>query len=85
MRERPERDERQQISEQNVLQDENADVHLPHKNGGATLDDLREAANILEETTQNVRRVLGSAHPVTKGMEDELQLARAALSARESS
>ena len=56
-----------------------------YKNGGATLDDLREAANILEETTQNMRRVLGSAHPVTKGMEDELKLAREALRARESS
>ena len=51
----------------------------------ATLDDLREAVTTFEETARTARRVLGSAHPTTTGIETELQVARAALSARESS
>ena len=35
----------------------------------------------LEETELIARRVLGSAHPLTKGVESELQNARAALRA----
>ena len=50
---------------------------------GATLDDLREAVMTLEETEPAARRVLGGAHPLTEGVEDELQDARAALRARE--
>jgi hypothetical protein len=49
---------------------------------GATLDQLREAVNTLEETERTARRVLGSAHPHIEGIEDELQDARAALYAR---
>ena len=49
----------------------------------ATLDDLREAVTTLEETTQTARRVLGGAHPIAEGIEDELRQARAALRARE--
>ena len=49
----------------------------------ATLDDLREAVTTLEETTQTARRVLGAAHPIAEGIEDELRQARAALRARE--
>ena len=52
---------------------------------GATLDNLREAATTLEETERTARRVLGSAHPTTESLNEELQLARAALRARESS
>ena len=51
----------------------------------ATLDDLREAVTTFEETERTARRVLGSAHPTTTGIDTELQLARAALRARESS
>ena len=50
---------------------------------GATLDDLCVAVTTLEETKRIARRVLGGAHPLTKGMEAELQNAQAALRARE--
>ena len=50
---------------------------------GATLDDLREAVTIIEDTERIARRVFGGAHPLTTGIEDELQKARAALRARE--
>ena len=50
---------------------------------GATLDDVREAVTTLEETELIARRVLGSAHPLTKMIEGGLQDARAALRARE--
>ena len=49
----------------------------------ATLDDLREAVTRLEELAPIARRVMGGAHPTTTGMEEELQVARAALRARE--
>ena len=50
---------------------------------GATLDDLREAVTTFEEIGPTARRVLGGAHPDTRGIEDELRDARAALRARE--
>ena len=49
----------------------------------ATLDDLREAVNTLEETERIARRVLGGAHPVTVGIEGALRAAQAALRVRE--
>ena len=49
----------------------------------ATLDDLHEAVNTLEDTTQSAWRVLGSAHPHTVDIERHLRLSRAALEARE--
>ena len=49
----------------------------------ATLDDLREAVATLEDTARIARRVLGSTHPLTKGIEGELQDARAGLRVRE--
>ena len=52
------------------------------KSTGATLNDIREAATTLEETERTARRVLGSAHPITKGIERELQMSAAAYSAR---
>ena len=54
-----------------------------YKGDGATLDDLHEAVTTLEETERNARRVLGSAHPVTLGVERHLQNARAVLRTRE--
>ena len=48
----------------------------------ATLDDLREAVTTLEDTERIVRRVLGGAHPTTKGIQDALRNARAVLRAR---
>ena len=49
----------------------------------ATLDDLREAVTTLEDTTRTARRVLGGAHPLTRGIEDSLQEARAVHGNRE--
>ena len=49
---------------------------------GATLDDLRKAVTILEDTEQTARRVLGGTHPMTTGIDDDLRRARAALHAR---
>ena len=48
---------------------------------GATLDDLREAVTTLQDAERTARRVLGGAHPVTTGIEEDLRDARAALRA----
>ena len=50
---------------------------------GATLDDLREAVTTLEDTARIARRVLGPSHPTTEDIVRDLQLARAALGARD--
>ena len=52
------------------------------RDDGATLAELREAVTTLEDTERIARRVLGGAHPVTEGIEDDLRDARAALGAR---
>ena len=52
-------------------------------NNAATLDDLREAVETLEDTERTARRVLGGGHPITTGLEYTLRKARAALRARE--
>ena len=49
----------------------------------ATLDDLHEAVETLEDTLRIARRTLGGAHPATVEVEGELKLSRAALRARE--
>jgi len=49
----------------------------------ATLDDLQEAVTTLEDTARTARRVLGGSHPLTNGIEYDLQNARAALCANE--
>ena len=54
-----------------------------YEDTSATLDDLREAANTLEETERTARRVLGGAHPITLVLERLLRRARVALHARE--
>ena len=54
-----------------------------YKDDGATLEDLREAVTILEDAERTARRVMGGAHPLTEGIEDDLQHARALLRARE--
>ena len=51
----------------------------------ATPDDLHEAVTTLEGAGRIARRVFGGAHPMTGAIEKVLQLARAALRARESS
>ena len=52
---------------------------------GATLEDIREAVNELEDTERTARRVLGGAYPLTVDIGRVLQRARAALRAREAS
>ena len=54
-----------------------------YKDGGGTLDDLREVVTTLEDTVRIARRVLGGAHPLTKVIEHNLPKARAALRVRE--
>ena len=49
----------------------------------ATLDDLHEAVNTLEETARTARRVLGGTHPLTLGFERSLGNARIILRDRE--
>ena len=54
-----------------------------YQDPGATIDDLREALNTLEEIEPTARRVLGGAHPLTMGIEKSLRAARAKLGARD--
>ena len=53
------------------------------RDDGATLDDLREAVTMYEETERIARRVFGGAHPLTVKIGGILPKARAALRARE--
>ena len=53
------------------------------RDDGATLGDLREAVETLEDARRIARRVFGGAHPRTVDIEDDFQDARAALRARE--
>ena len=50
---------------------------------GATLDDLREAVDTLEDASRTARRVFGGAHPLTGGVEKSLRRLQATLRARE--
>ena len=54
-----------------------------YKDPGATLDDLREAVETLDDAVRIARRVFGGEHPLTAGTECHLRHARAALRARE--
>ena len=45
-------------------------------------DKLRKGVETLAETERTTRRVLGSAHPVTVGIEVELRDSRAAIAGR---
>ena len=54
-----------------------------YRNAGATLDELREAVTVLEDSERTARRVFGGAHPLTACFEEDLRNARAALRARE--
>ena len=50
---------------------------------GATLDDLREAVETLEDAVRIARRVFGGAHPTVTGIEMCLRNARIVLRARD--
>ena len=54
-----------------------------YRDDRATLDNLREAVTTLVESERTARRVFGSAHPLTEGIERDLQTSRATLRARE--
>ena len=54
-----------------------------YEDPAATRSDLREATTTLEEIERTARRVLGGAHPATKGIEEDLEISREALAARE--
>ena len=56
---------------------------MVYKDTGATLDDLREAVVTFEDLERIARRVLGGAHPITTGIEEDLRNSRAALRACE--
>ena len=49
---------------------------------GATLDDLREAVETLEDVERLWKRVFGEAHPETPRVQGALANAREALAAR---
>ena len=49
------------------------------RDGGATLDDIREAVTTLEDAARIARRVLGGTHPNTVDIEQSLRVMRAAL------
>ena len=50
---------------------------------GATLDDLREAVNTIEDVGRIARRVLGGTHLLAVGLDKALRDARATLRARD--
>jgi len=54
-----------------------------YRDDNATLDDLREPVNMLEETERTALRVFGGAHPFVADIEIRLRNSRAALGARE--
>ena len=54
-----------------------------YRDAAATLDDLRETVNTLEDVQRIARRVFGATHPDTDGIECYLDESRAALRARE--
>ena len=51
-------------------------------NPAATLDDIREAVNELEETERIARRVFGGTHPLAETTKTNLRNARDALGQR---
>ena len=53
-----------------------------YKDDSASIDDLREAVNTLEDLAQGGRRVYGGSHPFMGGFELHIQESRAALLAR---
>ena len=56
-----------------------ADAEALYKNPAATLDDLSEAVNTLEEMERTARRVFGSAHPLVTNIEAGLREASMAF------
>ena len=55
-----------------------------YKDPGATLNDLQESMEMLEDTTQTMRRVFGSAHPEVVNIQNCLETSRRVLAAHPS-
>jgi len=53
-----------------------------YRDEGATLDDLREAAETLESVAPLWKRIFGEAHPETSKVQGALKVARKALATR---
>jgi hypothetical protein len=64
------------------MSDEVLQQNLVCKDHAATLDDVREAVAMHEETARIARRVLGGAHPVEEEIRGDLETSRALLSNR---
>ena len=58
-------------------------AHTLYRDDGATLDDLREAVDTLEDAERIARRVFGGANPLTGGIEYHLRKSRFVLRVRE--
>ena len=54
-----------------------------YRDDAATLDDLREAATMLEELERTARRVFGGEHPLTSDIEISLRAMGAVLATQE--
>ena len=54
-----------------------------YEDDNATLDDLHEAVNALEDAARGARRVYGTKHPFVVGTEYHIKKSRAVLAARE--
>jgi hypothetical protein len=52
------------------------------RDASATLDDIRESVETIEDTERIARRLFGSAHPITTLAEESLRQSRAVLRAR---
>ena len=50
-----------------------------YEDNAATLDDLRESVETLEDTVRIARRVMGGGHPFLGPIEHDLERSRAAL------
>ena len=76
---------RRTLGESNILTLSMRSIHAStlYEDRGATLDDVREAVETLEETERIARRVLGGEHPLATTIDIALQNARAKLRARE--
>ena len=72
---------RRVLGEPNILTLEMRQIYARAlcENPAATLDDLREAVNTLEDAGRTARQVLGGAHPLTEGIEGDLRRSSRAI------
>jgi hypothetical protein len=58
-------------------------AEILYEDDSATLADLRELVNTLDDAARGARRVYGTKHPFVVGTEYHIEHLRAALAARE--